>query len=81
MNLFDVLKYPISVPPTMEELEALPADLLINWMLAVNFDADMIRLNSSELTNAEWAFSVYNGDHESEDLIILGQMIKEYEPI
>ena len=28
MSLFDVLKYPLSTPPTREELEALPIDVI-----------------------------------------------------
>jgi len=31
MSLFDVIKYPISHPPTVEELSALPEDLYIKW--------------------------------------------------
>jgi hypothetical protein len=31
MSIFDVIKYPISEPPTKEELEALPDDLYNYW--------------------------------------------------
>jgi len=32
MTIFDTLRYPISIPPTVEELEALPWDLYIHWL-------------------------------------------------
>ena len=32
MSLFDVIKYPISTPPTTEELEALPHELFQKWL-------------------------------------------------
>jgi hypothetical protein len=32
MSLFTVLKYPISWPPTKEELEALPKEVLDRWV-------------------------------------------------
>jgi hypothetical protein len=31
MSLFDVLRYPISLPPTEEELDALPVKLFHSW--------------------------------------------------
>jgi hypothetical protein len=37
MSIFDVIKYPISIPPKREELEALPVDLLVEWMSAAGF--------------------------------------------
>ena len=32
MSLFDVIKYPISTPPTVEQLSALPKDLFSRWI-------------------------------------------------
>ena len=32
MSLFDVIKYPISIPPNKEELEALPASIFDAWV-------------------------------------------------
>jgi len=37
MTIFDVIRYPISIPPTEEELEALPRELFNKWTLKVNF--------------------------------------------
>ena len=31
MSIFDVIRYPISWPPTMVELKALPPDLYTKW--------------------------------------------------
>lgn len=31
MTLFDVIRYPISDKPTVEELEALPTDVFMTW--------------------------------------------------
>jgi hypothetical protein len=32
MSLLDVIRYPISDPPTLEELEALPKDIQHEWL-------------------------------------------------
>ena len=32
MSLFDVIRYPISYPPTKEELDALPTELYLHWI-------------------------------------------------
>lgn len=31
MTIFDIIRYPISDPPTTDEFEALPIDLLTKW--------------------------------------------------
>lgn len=36
MSLFDVIKYPLSIPVTLEEARALPEDVLNRWLLHWN---------------------------------------------
>ena len=31
MTIFHIIKYPISSPPTMEELESLPKEIITKW--------------------------------------------------
>ncbi len=38
MSLFDVIKYPISYPPTKDQLEALPPKLFTQWMIDSGFE-------------------------------------------
>ena len=35
MSLFDVIKYPISNPPSMDELRAIPDEVLDKWAINV----------------------------------------------
>jgi hypothetical protein len=36
MSIFDVIRYPISWPPTIEELESIPTPLYDAWYKKVN---------------------------------------------
>ena len=89
MSLFDVIKYPISSPPTLDEFRALPRDLLIQWMSSNGFEFDFIDYPSLQPFNEREkeiedaprrAFSVYRrltAEEELKELSNLRQMIKE----
>ena len=95
MSLFDVIKYPISNPPTLEEFRAVPRELLIKWMLSNGFMFDHINytglLTFEEIVEEKEddapyrAFKSYNtyridGDvKELEELAKLRQLIREYD--
>lgn len=38
MSIFTVIKYPISNPPTAEQLKVLPTDLINKWINHSNFN-------------------------------------------
>jgi hypothetical protein len=38
MSLFDVIKYPISIPPTEEQILSLPEDIIRKFKLMNRFD-------------------------------------------
>ena len=37
MSLFDVLRYPVSLPPKPDELRVLPCDLFLKWKEDIGF--------------------------------------------
>jgi hypothetical protein len=43
MTIFHVLKYHISNPPTAEELQALPPDILERWCKEIKFNIRAVR--------------------------------------
>jgi len=57
MSLFDVIKYPISHPPSVEELNALPADV-IN-ILRKHFPSDW---SLNKIANFIQVFPNFRGD-------------------
>ena len=73
MSLFDVIKYPISDPPTPEEINALPRDLSMKWLLSIGFTP----INSGFVFSAK-DLSNYFGSDEIEDL---RKMVLDYEPV
>lgn len=76
MSLFDVIKYPISNPPTKDELEALPNDLYKIWLLSVGWAAYL-----SPIILAIYYFNHYSLPGGKDDLSLLRKMIKEYDNI
>lgn len=88
MSLFDVLKYPISTPPTKEELSALPRDFLLQWMVMVKFNlsTDLVSGVDKETDIVSWIYECYTNDlvipSDFNDLILLRKLIRDYsEPI
>ncbi len=76
MSLFDVIKYPISDCPTLEELSRLPRRMIEQWAEAVKWQyiakADIVRL----------VYLYHDEEAVHSDIIILRKLIKEYdEPI
>jgi hypothetical protein len=84
MTIFDAIKYPISTPPTEEQLEALPGDLYQKWKEVVGFgflhvDAGGLYISNfynNCMTNvSKWRTS----EQAILDLNLLRKMIAEYE--
>jgi hypothetical protein len=81
-NLFNLLRYPISEPPTSEELEALPDDLYMNWLIDAGFG------NAASWPDAE-TVADYLDEYWDEgrdvvvqqDLDLLRKMISEYKAV
>lgn len=74
MSLLDVLKYPLSNPPTPSELAALPTAILINY----NISKDQSR--TSHITEVYTALNFLK--HFPEEVNIIRHLILEYdEPI
>jgi len=82
MTIFDTIKYPISIPPTVEELESLPAAVISTWIEKSNFlEKDRIWSHFTLYFVHEW--SINSGDKkDSEDALesirLLKQCIYEY---
>ena len=78
MTIFDVLRYPISEPPTEEELDRLPRDLLECWKSNNGFmwstDTEMI----SNFYMTSFRNKEYLGKCKKE-INELRRMVKEYD--
>ena len=44
MSIFDVIKYPVSHPPTLSEIYALPPDIYKKWCKEAGWDTGTIRV-------------------------------------
>ncbi len=73
MSLFDILRYPISDSPTVEQLKALPTELYREWLKSANFAPDRWDCN-----DVIWYFSVHP-NHTAHDIKLLREMIEEYD--
>ena len=83
MSLFDIIKYPISDPPTEYELSALPRSLYAKWLkctfwqhrssptIVSSYYHDLYFLSSSS----------YADGFYKKDIPALRKMIKEYDDI
>lgn len=70
MSLFDVIKYPISNPPTEKELEALPIKIYALWLRRCGFTT----------VHTPGAISRYYNGKDCEDVLyILQKIIEEYD--
>lgn len=82
MSLFDIIKYPISMPPTEDELVALPTDLFGDWISKTGWGEPTCHKQPVQIAmwyNRHW--SNLRILQERNELTLLKQMIKEYEPI
>lgn len=85
MSLFDVIRYPISDPPTPEELEALPGEIFNRWVHTSDW-CDVPRTSAivpSRLYIGNW-YQTYHIDGRLKnidwhDIQMLRRMIREYE--
>jgi len=84
MTIFDTIKYPVSDLPTLEQLEAIPESIYIEWRTYGNFirarkdpkehlEMMTIRWNTLGYTTAE--FERYY------QISYLRKLIAEYEPV
>lgn len=75
MSLFDVIRYPISDPPTEKELSALPEDLYYKWFKTMNWSH-----HTTPSIVAEW-FAVldYPTRFRTRALETLQRLIREYD--
>ena len=86
MSLFDVIKYPISIPPTKEEFEALPDEIYINWSQLTENSFIPKRIHTDNQNSIRMAknsavywFNISVSADDRKDLELLRQMIKEYD--
>ena len=70
MSLFDVIKYPISDPPRIQELKALPDHIIAKWMYKIRWESSVHALFNS-VTNR------YDYDIDHPRIIILRKIIKD----
>jgi hypothetical protein len=74
MSIFDAIKYPISFPPTEEELEALPHSLFRLWAAKVEFSK-----NATTTEVCLW-YKFYGGTFSSQandEVQLLREMISK----
>jgi hypothetical protein len=77
MTIFDVLRYPISEVPTLEELEALPGELFNRWVKK-QWDYEPALCPPHMIAN--WA-DVRRGRPDTiEALSLLRRLIRDYNP-
>lgn len=79
MGLFDVIRYPISNPPTVAEFEALPQKLFRTWTTrcALHEKPVVLALWYAETWNA--TTKRYTAAGDKEDLEILRKIIRNWE--
>ena len=78
MSLFDVLRYPVSIPPQQGQLEAIPYELYMLWYKSVDGWNDCYDERAASV--CEYYNDPYNKSALWE-LDSLKKMIKEYEPV
>jgi hypothetical protein len=78
MTIFDSLKYPISNPPTMEQLKAVPRCILTPWLdLEDDFDWEDDDLLEAALEQ----YINWNNKTTRKELRNLRQLISDYDNI
>lgn len=79
MSLFDVIRYPISDVPTLEELEAIPDEIFNQWGIVKELSSGPTRQNVWYVINESCKFqklrSGYFNPHRAEEL---RKIIREY---
>lgn len=87
MSLFDVLRYPISYPPTKAELDALPTELYMKWIMNSDW-AQFVRKDKVEVYSSrnvsEWYYHNINNsfvfkEQDANDIKRLHSIILEWE--
>ena len=83
MTIFDVIKYPISNPPTKDEFKSLPDDLLFAWYQSSGWRGfmpngygidEVVGFYNQNTTSSTYLTAL-------KELSLLRKMIKEYEPL
>jgi hypothetical protein len=85
MSLFDVLRYPVSIPPTLEEFQRIPKDLFNKWAQSANWTAWVPGTHDREGMVVFYTGIFDSHDrteknlrHYRDEIESLRQMIKEY---
>ena len=88
MSLFDIIRYPISDPPTEQELTALPVGMMCKWLQMTDWkEISPARTNIADVVEyyefASNDSSAPDGCKELalQELVLLRKMIREYEPV
>jgi hypothetical protein len=84
VSIFDVIRYPISLPPTAEELAALPEDLYTYWIDFHTIDWSRVSEDTKYDRDhvARWmsrAYSTISKDEVSIDISKLKKLILEWD--
>jgi hypothetical protein len=78
MSLFHTIKYPISAPPTVEQLEALPKELFKKWAKNCGWViGEGVYMRGTDYICR--FYSMYETEASLKDIIRLRKMIQEYE--
>ena len=86
MSIFDVIKYPISIPPTPEQFERLPHDLFLKWYEQSDWATKGLEFRDRDPMHqyiADWYADFYFvkgyfDECDRIDLQLLKQMIRDY---
>ena len=81
MTIFDSIRYPISCPPTAEQLEAVPDEIFDEWRDKTHFTVGKGDCNIiSDWISRFWtSVNVTGGSDGKSDTELLIKMISEYE--
>ena len=83
MSLFAVLKYPISVPPTVEQLRRLPVELLDKWIGESDWKNKGTHVGDKCTMIGEWYETFYSRPTtkivDIRDVELLRRMVREYD--
>lgn len=77
MSLFDVIKYPISDPPTKEELAAIPNEIFDNWVQDNFGYSPPLKESLRQRIIKFYARDVHTPSFNKDELRVLRQIIKD----
>lgn len=83
MSLFDVIRYPISDPPTIQEITRLPEDLYLEWINCTTWRSSEKKLDRSHIIGFYSYIhdgNSYRFEADQEDIDALRGIIRRYNP-